>query len=124
VAVDQRLDEVLAGREVAIQRADADAGPAGDVVERRLRAPLRERLVGRFEQPGAVALGVGPEGAVLGGAGDVMLMVRFVGSCRDPVPPVRRLSATREIALAIGGSLRIFGDLLHIGAYRDRGRPP
>jgi hypothetical protein len=66
VALDQGLDQVVAGGEVAVERADAHAGAAGDVVERRLGAPLGEGLVSGFEQAGPVAQGVGPEGAVLG----------------------------------------------------------
>ena len=53
-AVDRRL-QVGPGREVPVEGADPDPGPAGDVVERRVRAVLGERGGGRLEQLDAAA---------------------------------------------------------------------
>jgi hypothetical protein len=54
------LDQVVAGREVAVQRADADLRAAGDVLERRIGAVLRERVARRGQQRLVVPQGVGP----------------------------------------------------------------
>jgi hypothetical protein len=58
---DDRLEQRLLGREVPVDRARADAGSAGDLVDRD-RQPLRgERLVGHIEHTGTVASGVGTQ---------------------------------------------------------------
>jgi hypothetical protein len=48
----------LLGREVPVERPDADAGTAGHFVYLHLVAPLAEQRPRRVEHPGAVALGV------------------------------------------------------------------
>ena len=48
------LDQRLARREVPVERPDPDPGPAGDLLERRLRALLREDLAPGGDQLGAV----------------------------------------------------------------------
>ena len=60
------LEQVEAVREVPVQGADADAGPAGDLLERRVTAQLGERLAGALDQPVVVALGVGPQRSARG----------------------------------------------------------
>ena len=45
---------------MATHRADADAGPAGDLVDLGLEAHLGEDGLGGGEHPGPVAAGVGP----------------------------------------------------------------
>ena len=45
-----RLDQRLAGREVPVQGADADAGIPGDRLERDIGAVVREGLHGDLEQ--------------------------------------------------------------------------
>ena len=63
-AVDrQRLDQRLLGGEVAVDRADADLGAAGDVVHLRLAPLLGEDDRGRGQDPLAVAPCVGSERA-------------------------------------------------------------
>jgi PPOX class probable F420-dependent enzyme len=62
VSGDQRQDEVLAGREVPIQRAGTDPGAASDVVHRGPDAMLEERFVGDGQQTFAVAPRVGASG--------------------------------------------------------------
>ncbi len=57
---EHRLDEGVLGREVPVHRACADARPAGDVPERDIEPPLRERLARRRQHPGPVAAGVAP----------------------------------------------------------------
>ena len=59
LAAIDRLDDRVAGREVAVKRADPDIGPARDLFEARLRPHFRERRLGRLKQTVAVALGVG-----------------------------------------------------------------
>jgi len=46
---------------VAVQRADADLGPPGDVLQRRVRAFFRECRGGRGDQPGTVLPRVGAQ---------------------------------------------------------------
>ena len=50
------LDQGLPGREVAVQGARTDIGRAGDLLERGIRSPCRERCTGGFEDPVPVAL--------------------------------------------------------------------
>ena len=57
-AVDRRL-QVGPGGEVPVERADPDAGPAGDVIERRVGPVLGERGGRRLEQLAAAAARVG-----------------------------------------------------------------
>ena len=57
------LAELLLGREVAVEGPDAHAGLVGDGVDRHLDSLGGEHDLGRIEDPGAVALGVGPHGA-------------------------------------------------------------
>ena len=67
-----RFEQVLAGREVAVERPDPDPGAAGDVLERRAGALLGELLAGGGDQLLVVATGVGalrPRGQ----SGDVVL---------------------------------------------------
>src|SRR3954462_11568154 len=59
-----RLHEVRAGREVAVERPDADAGAAGDVLERGRAVGLGERLAAGGDQLLVVAQRVGALGAV------------------------------------------------------------
>jgi hypothetical protein len=56
---DHLRDQVLAGREVAIQGADADAGAAGDRLERRAGALLAEHRLGGVDERVPVAPGIG-----------------------------------------------------------------
>ena len=72
----RRLDQRLAGGEVPVERADADAGVLGDRVERDVGAVLGERAHGDLEQPVAVALGVGAQRPALDGAPHVALASR------------------------------------------------
>ena len=62
------LAQRLLGREVAVERPDADARLLGDHVDRHLDALGREDQFGRLEDAGPVALGVGPERPRRGGA--------------------------------------------------------
>ena len=80
------LDERLAGGEVPVQRADADAGVLGDRVERHVRPVLRERADGDVEQPVAVALRVRAQRPAAGG--------------RHGLPPAKR---PRAAGTAAGG---------------------
>ena len=64
--VEDRADQRLLGREAAVQRAFADAGAAGDLLDPDVEARLGERGSGGVEDAGAVASGVGPQWA--GGA--------------------------------------------------------
>jgi hypothetical protein len=52
-------EEVLAGREMAVERRVADAGAACDLVQRRVRAVRGEDNAGGFEQALGVASGIG-----------------------------------------------------------------
>jgi hypothetical protein len=54
---------------VAVQRADADAGPPGDVVEGDLDAPFGEQLDRGAEDRLALAAGIGTHRAPTGGRG-------------------------------------------------------
>ncbi len=51
-------------REVAIDRADTDAGLSGDVVDLRVRPVLGENATRAFEDPLAIATGVGAQRAL------------------------------------------------------------
>jgi hypothetical protein len=53
------FDESVASREVAIERARADAGPACDVVEARRRANKGEDFLGYLKNAFTVALCIG-----------------------------------------------------------------
>ena len=53
-----RLEQRLAGREVTVERSDADAGGFRYGFEAGVRAASAENVGGHFEQPLAVALGV------------------------------------------------------------------
>ena len=57
-AVD-RLDNRVAGRKVAVEGADADAGPPRDLVQADLGSGAGERRLRRLEQKVAVAQRVG-----------------------------------------------------------------
>jgi hypothetical protein len=52
---------------VAVQRADADTCIAGDRLQRRVGAIVREGSQGDLEQPVPIALGIGSQPAGLGG---------------------------------------------------------
>ena len=52
--------ELLLGRKVAIERAHSHAGLLGDQVDRDLDPFDGENVLGGFENPGPVALGIGP----------------------------------------------------------------
>jgi len=56
-------DELLAGREPPVERGDADSGPRGDRLERRLQALLGEDVPGHRHDRGPVARGVGAQPA-------------------------------------------------------------
>jgi hypothetical protein len=71
----RRLDQQLPGREVPVQRADADAGVLGDPLQRRLETALRERGGRGGQDLVAVALGVRAQRA-LGGARHLPLLER------------------------------------------------
>src|SRR5262249_9383965 len=60
LTAEHRRLQVEPGREVPVQRADPDTRPAGDVVERRIRAVLRERRGGRRQQLRAAPPRVSP----------------------------------------------------------------
>jgi hypothetical protein len=70
-----RLEQVLARREMAVQRADPDLGAARDVLERGGGAVGGERLAGGCHELVVVAPGIGALGApgedfgVAGGGG-------------------------------------------------------
>ena len=57
--VGERLEQVLLGREVAVDRADAHPGVARDLVDLRVEPLLGEQLARGHEHLGAVAPGVG-----------------------------------------------------------------
>ena len=59
LAAIDRLEQGLARREVAVERADADAGPPGDGLQARVRAAGAENPGSRLEQPLAVADRIG-----------------------------------------------------------------
>ena len=59
--VGDRVDQRLARREVPVDRADSDAGAAGDLVHAERRAALRVGGARRLEHALAVAHGVGAE---------------------------------------------------------------
>jgi AcrR family transcriptional regulator len=61
-ALHDRVDEVLALREVAVERARADPGPFGDLVERGVVALLAEDHARDLEDAVVVALRVGTHG--------------------------------------------------------------
>jgi len=68
------LHQVVARGEVAVQRADADAGAARDVLQRRAGVVLGERLAGGGDQRVVIATRVGALRAPrreLGGGGGV-----------------------------------------------------
>ena len=58
---DDRGDQVVLRGEVAEHGALADAGPAGDVGDRGVQAPLGELVGGRGQQQPPVAGGVGTQ---------------------------------------------------------------
>jgi hypothetical protein len=55
----ERLDQVVPGREVAIQRADTDPGPTSDVLQRGAGAVFREGLAAGGDEGVEVASGIG-----------------------------------------------------------------
>ena len=57
-AEEHRGDQLAAGREAAVQRGIADAGPAGDLIQRRVQAAFGEDGQGRVHELAAVAFGV------------------------------------------------------------------
>ncbi len=63
-----RAHQGLPVREVPVERPDADAGPLGDLVQRRVGPALDEHVAGHIEQLLAVAPRVGPGGAIGVGA--------------------------------------------------------
>ena len=65
---EDRLAQSLFGREVPVEGPDADARLLGDHVDGHLDALGREDQLGRLEDAGPVALGVGPERTRRGGA--------------------------------------------------------
>src|SRR5205085_1185161 len=58
---EHRVEQLVAGGEVAVEGADADAGPACDGVERRIAAALEELDAGRGDDALAVAPRVGAQ---------------------------------------------------------------
>lgn len=65
-----RLGECFAGGEMAVQRAGADPGQAGEIVEAQVEElPRGEEFPGLGEQGVAVAPGVGAQGFGVGHAG-------------------------------------------------------
>jgi hypothetical protein len=58
VAVD-RLDQSVAGGEMAIESPGADTRDPRDLIEAGRRSLFRESGFRRFEQPDAIALGIG-----------------------------------------------------------------
>ena len=86
--LEERVDQRLSVGEAAIDGADADPGPRGDLVEAHLEAPLGEQLGGGLKDAPPVALGVGPQGS--------LVLVAVVAMC-DILPNRRdslRLCAT------------------------------
>ena len=84
------LHEVLARREVPVERADADARGAGDLLHRRVRTPAREQPARRFHQARPVAERVGarlPRRGLLGGVD--LDGVHAHGAVLPPDPPDR-----------------------------------
>ena len=61
VGGDECTDQRVPRREVAIERADADAGTTGDLVERGIDALLLECGVGDVEESLLIASGVGAQ---------------------------------------------------------------
>src|SRR3954470_12805988 len=66
---EQRIDQRLLVGEAPVDRADADARVAGDVVQRDAQPPLGEQLAGGLEDPDPVALGVLAQRLLRGGDG-------------------------------------------------------
>jgi hypothetical protein len=58
LALIDRRQQGVAGREVAVQRADADLSPSRDLFQRHIRADLRERRLGGRQQVFAIAQAV------------------------------------------------------------------
>ena len=58
---DDRLDEVLLGREASVERPHADARPLGDRLDRDVDAVRREGRAGGLEDAVAVCAGIAPE---------------------------------------------------------------
>ena len=65
--VDDRVDERVLRREVAVQRAHPDARAARDLVHADVEPALLERGTGRGDDPVAIALGVLAERGFRGG---------------------------------------------------------
>jgi len=63
---DERLDQRVLRREVAVDGADADAGDTRHVVDLHMRALLRAHLAGGHEDALAVAPRIGPQGPFVG----------------------------------------------------------
>jgi hypothetical protein len=61
--VDDRLEQRLFGRKVAVERAGSDAGPARDLVERDCQSVLGESHLRHLDQAAAVALRVRAHGS-------------------------------------------------------------
>src|SRR6202020_1724731 len=102
-----RLDNRIAGREVAVKRANPDASATRDLVETRLRPDFRERRLGRFEQAVAVPLRVGP-GLASGGLrcsnGRAARPAGHLGAQFFCLP----LSSGGTLRISTGGILRLF----------------
>jgi hypothetical protein len=64
-ALHDRVEEVLAGREVPVERARPHAGPLGHLVERGVVPLLAEDLPSGLDEAVAVALRVGAHGGPL-----------------------------------------------------------
>ena len=64
-----RLEQGLAGREMAIKRADADTGAFGHSIKARIRTAGAEHGLGGFQNPFTVAnrIGAGPANGFCGG---------------------------------------------------------
>src|SRR6202020_172182 len=105
-----RLDNRIAGREVAVKRADPDASATRDLVEARLRPDFRERRLGRFEQavagprrdrPGTSALNFFVSPCQAEGPSVYRPEASSVYSCFWPWATLRP-EATRPLAFCIG----------------------
>src|SRR5262249_14976241 len=116
------LHEVVTRREVPVERPDADARGAGDLLHRRVRAPAREQPPRRFHQARPVAQRVGARLARRSRLGGGDLGVHAHGAGLPPDPPDGPAGGGGGEGLANGGGLRLLsGGAVPIG--QDTLRP-
>ena len=117
------LHQVLARREVPVERADADARAAGDLLHRRVGTPGREHLAAPLSTMRArlrSASARGPRRGLLGGVD--LDGVHAHGAVLPPDPPTR---SGLGKALATGGPLRLVsGGAVRLCQCTPRPHPP